>query len=196
MHYCVYLFTKDLPNDDEINRIMYPYDEYNPDCEKYKSDKNFTPDIWFDYLAIGGRYSGELKLKCSENSEVYEWYRLPSKPRAGRLFRCKLLEATLSRSKENSDFLWNSIEANFFKYSGLRDGYVHVDGCKISDLYNLEEVINSGGFVDDVFEKQSARELWDRSIGFLIDNREYENEMKAAFERNKDNYLTILDLHC
>lgn len=81
-------------------------------------------------------------------------------------------------------------------HSGMRDEYIYVDGCKISDLYNSEELIDHGyGFIDDTFGKQSTRSHWDRKTRSFIDNPEYENELKAAFERNKDGYVTILDLH-
>lgn len=81
-------------------------------------------------------------------------------------------------------------------HGGMRDGYVYVDGCKISDLYNSDDLIDHGyGFVDDTFSKQSARDHWDRKTLSFVDNPEYEIELKAAFERNKDGYVTILDLH-
>lgn len=203
MHYCVYLFTKELPNDEQIQKIMYPYSEYAVENEK-AVDPDSKVDISWDSWDVGGRYGGLLKLKClDKEDDVYRWNFYVDTPRAGRLFRCRFLENLLNVAKENGRLMllngfcgFNDIEGHFFDYSGIRDGYVYVDGCKISDLLPSKEVMGGGyGFVDDVFGKQSTRSFWDREMLLLTDNPEYENELKDAFDRNKDGYLTILDLH-
>lgn len=203
MHYCIYLFTKDLPNDTQIQKIMHPYSEYAVENEE-TVDPDPRIDIRWDSYAVGGRYGGLLKLKCLPEEDVYKWHFYVDAPRAGRLFRCQFLENLLGIAKENGQLArsngfydFNDIEQRFFDYSGIWDDYVCVDGCKISDLLNSEELIDHGcGFVDDVFGNQSTRDFWNREERSFVDNPEYENELKAAFERNKDNYLTILDLHC
>lgn len=203
MHFCVYLFTKDLPNDYKINQIMYPYYEYTAEDEE-TVDPDPRIDIRRDSYVVGGRYCGLLKLKCLPEEDAYKWRFYIDQPRAGRLFRCQFLEGLLDIEKENGRLMrlngfysFNDIEDRFFNYSGIWDGYVCVDGCKISDLLDSEELIDHGyGFVDDVFGNQSTRSFRNREECSFVDNPEYENELKAAFERNKENYLTILDLHC
>lgn len=193
MHYCIYLFTKDLPSNEQIQKIMDPYSEYNPN----QVDSDIGCDSWI----VGGRYGGMLKLRCSEEDETYKWCFYVDTPRAGRLFRCEFFENLLriyrDRGLPTSVFYsFNGIEDDFLMHGGMRDGYIYVDGCKISDLYNSEELIDHGyGFIDDTFGKQSTRSHWDRKTRSFINNQEYENELKAAFERNKDGYITILDLH-
>jgi len=193
MHCCVYLFTKELPNDEQIQKIMEPYSEYNPD--------QVCSDISWDSWIVGGRYGGLLKLRCSEEDEKYEWNYYINTPRGGRLFRCDFLETLLRIYRDrpipiSGFYSFNSIEDNFLIHSGMRDGYIYIDGCKISDLYNSEELIDHGyGFIDDAFGMQSTREHWDRETLSFTGNPEYESELKTAFDRNKDGYITILDLH-
>ena len=204
MHYCIYLFTKELPNDEQIQNIMYPYYEYAVEDEDEEAvDPDPKVDIRWDSWDVGGRYGGLLKLKCNKKDDRYKWQFYIDAPRAGRLFRCRFLEKLLNIKKEHGRLMclhgfysFNTIEDNFFNYSGIWEDYVRVDGCKISDLLDSEELIDHGyGFVDDVFSKQSTRDFWNRKECSFIDNPEYENELKTAFDRNKDNYLTILDLH-
>lgn len=202
MHYCTYLFTKELPNDEQIQKIMHPYYEYEVEDEE-AVDPDSKVDIHWDSFAVGGRYCGLLKLKCfDKEDDVYRWKFYVPTPRAGRLFRCRFIEDLLCiaradrRSMPIGFYSFSSVEDSFFNYSGIRDGYVCVDGCKISDLFNSKEIMDGGyGFVDDVFDKQSTRRFWNQEECSFADNLEYENELKAAFDRNKDNYLTILDLH-
>lgn len=203
MHCCVYIFTKELPNDKHIQKIIHPYYEYAVEDEE-TIDPDSKVDIKWDSWDVGGRYSGLLKLKClNKEDNVYRWNFYIDTPRAGRLFRCRFLENLLDIAKEDKRLMFSNgfysfynIEDSFFNYSGIRDGYVRVDGCKISDLLNVEELKDTGySFIDDVFGKQSTRSSWNREERSFIDNPEYENELKDAFDRNKDGYLTILDLH-
>lgn len=200
MHYCIYLFTKDLPTDEQINTIMAPYSDENHD--KYSPKQPMQPDIQWDYWVVGGRYSGLLKLGCRDDDDVYKWRFYIEEPRAGRLFRCQFLEELIEARRNNHGILSygfyspSSIEKDFLSYSGIRDGYIRVDGCKISDLANLEERLDGGyGFIDDEFQKVSTRDWWNTDIRNFEENSEYEKELKDAFERNKDNYLTIIDIH-
>lgn len=186
MHICIYLFTKNLPTDEEIEEIMAPYSEYAEKESPY-------PDIQWDGWVVGGRYGGLLKLKDDSDDEdsKYKWYYYIDEPRSGRLFRSEMLENLIRMCRELKSSIYygfygfNHIENTMFNYCGLRDGYVYVDGCKISDLYNPEEVQEHGyGFIDAPFNQQRTRK-----------DPEYDNALKEAFERNRDHYLTILDLH-
>lgn len=190
MHYCIYLFTKNLPTDEEIERIMAPYSEY-------AENESPHPDIRWDGYEIGGRYGGMLKLKTKFEDDKYRWCFYIDEPRAGRLFRCQPLENLLRMrksfrsSREYGFYGSNHIEDTLFRYFGMRDGYIRVDGCKISDLYNLEYVSCSGcGFIDVPFNRQETRYTRSRE-----EKPDYEILLQEAFERNRDHYLTILDLH-
>ena len=191
MHYSMYLFTKELPNDKEIARIMAPYYEY-------ADNESPNPDIQWDGFEVGGRYGGMLKLKTEIEDDKYGWRFYIDEPRAGRLFRCRPLENLLQMCRNFKSpmtygfYGFNNIEDTLFNYFGIRDGYIRVDGCKISDLYNLEDVSCCGcGFIDGPSNLQAAR-----YTHFLKDeNPDYEDLLKKAFERNRDHYLTILDLH-
>lgn len=191
MHYCIYLFTKNLPTDEEIEEIMAPYSEY-------AENESPHPDIQWDGYEIGGRYGGMLMLKAdSQDNDKYRWYYYIDEPRAGRLFRHQPLENLLrmcrdfKSSREYGFYGFNHIEYTLFNYCGLRRGYLHVDGCKISDLYNLDEVSDCGcGFIDVPFNRQETRYTRSRE-----EKPGYEDLLKEAFERNRDHYVTILDLH-
>lgn len=191
MHFCIYLFTKNLPTDEEIEEIMTPYSEY---AAKESPD----PDIQWDWYEIGGRYGGLLKLKTDSDDDKYKWHFYINEPKAGRLFRCRPLENLLRMCKsfrssmEYGFYSSDHIEGTMFDYFGIRDGYIRVDGCKISDLYNLEDVSCGGcGFIDAPFNLQVSK----YTHFFKDEKPDYEDLLKAAFERNRDHYLTILDLH-
>ena len=194
MHYCIYLFTQNLPTDEEIAEIMAPYSEF-------AENENPSPDIQWDGYEIGGRYGGKLKLamdpRHSLADETYKWWFYVDQPRSGRLFRCQPLENLLQMCRDFKSsrtygfYSFNNVEHTLFNYLGSRDGYIHVDGCKISDLYNLDDVSDGGcGFIDVPFNRQGTR--YTRSGE---EKPEYEDLLKEAFERNRDHYVTILDLH-
>lgn len=54
MHYCIYVFTKEEPTEEEIEKIMEPYAE--PEAP------NFAPISW-DWYSIGGRFWKRLTTK-------------------------------------------------------------------------------------------------------------------------------------
>ena len=119
MHYCVYLFTKELPNDEQIKKIMYPYYEYAVEDEE-AVNPDYKIDIGWDSCDVGGRYGGLLKLKClGKEDDVYRWNFYVDTPRAGRLFRCSFLEHLLDIAEENRRLMpigfysFNSIKHSF-----------------------------------------------------------------------------------
>ena len=184
MHICVYLFTKNLPSDNDIDKILAPYNEH--------TEQDKCQELRWDSWTVSGRYSGLLKLKINENDEKYKWGFYVDQPRAGRLFRNQFIEHLIDfckntkKSMQYGFFGFNNTEAQFFNYSGFRDGYINVDGCKISELYNYDDVLTRGyGFIDIPFDQDMTRDRCE----------DYDSELKTAFERNRDNYVTILDFH-
>ena len=192
MHYSIYLFTKELPNDEEIARIMAPYYEY-------AENESPNPNIRYDGFVVGGRYGGMLKLKTDlENDEKYKWNFYIDEPRSGRLFRNTPIEnlINLQRTYKSSFrfgfYSFNDIEDTLFRYLGIKDGYIRCDGCKITDLCNLSDISDKGcGFIDVPYNQQGTR----FTQFFNNENPGYEELLLKAFERNHDNYVTILDLH-
>ena len=80
MHCKGFLITKELPNEDNVSRILEKY------CERNKKNKS---GFCWDWYEIGGRYSGGIKLDYE--NEKYEFEYLGRK-RNNKLFICKLLE--------------------------------------------------------------------------------------------------------
>ena len=195
MHYCIHLFTKDFPTENDISEIMKPFDEekyFDEVCEE--NDENIEkPKLLWDYYIIGGRYSGLLKLKVeTEKENEYDWNYLislsPNKgPRCGRLFHSSILKNLLEKKS------YYMVEEDYFNYMGFRDGFLYVDGAKISDIINTDD-IGCFGFID-IDGELYVREEWDRKNSKFIEkinfDKEYENKLKNYYNY----YLTVLDIH-
>lgn len=50
MHFCLFIITKNCPTEEELNRLLAPYNEETADDENSK----------WDWWQIGGRFSGRL----------------------------------------------------------------------------------------------------------------------------------------
>ena len=190
MHYPIYIFTKEFPTDEVIEKVLAPYkDNADPDLYTYPGVR---PDIQWDWFSIGGRYGGFLKIRCDEDDdEFYRWMSLIEERRAVRLFRSNFLENYLTASGRR---FTGYDEVYTFLYCGYRDGYIFADGAKISDLYNYDKLTNMGyGFIDPVNNEDSSREYFIN--GKFVENERYDEQLAAAMERNKDGYLTVVDIH-
>jgi len=190
MHYPIYIFTKEFPTDEVIEKVLAPYnDDADPDLYTYPGVR---PDIQWDWFIIGGRYGGFLKIRCDkDDDEFYQWMMLGGERRAGRLFRSSLLEnySTAFRRRFTS-----SEEVCAFLYCGYRDGYIFADGAKVSDLVNFDELTHMGyGFIDPANNEDSSHEYFIN--GKFVENERYDEQLAAAMERNKDGYLTVVDIH-
>lgn len=185
MHYSIMVITKDFPTDEVIDRKLTPYYEYALDEEAAK-----RPQIKFDYYCIGGRYCGLVKLKVDRNVEnEYEWCFYAKTPRAGRLYRSMMFEE-LNNKKPVPWFH----EEYYHHYLGYRDGYLRVDGAKISDVIDFEELVTNHGYGfigkdDEIF----CREYWNGE-GF-DKNPEYENQVREAIRDVQGCYVTVIDIH-
>lgn len=179
MHYCIHLLTKTIPTEEEIAKILQPfhYDNIGED-----NDPVFT----YETCMIGGRYKGKIKLKVDEKDEYYEWKSYIREGRNGKKFWSILL-ATLNKYIKPHCFY---DEADWYNNMGLRNGYILVDGAKIKDILNLDDlgcyayILPNG----EVF----ARTNWRESC---VENEEFDIRHRQALSDNMDGFLTILDIH-
>lgn len=75
---------------------------------------------------------------------------------------------------------------------GYRDGYLRVDGCKIKDILNIDD-INGFCLVSDSGDSFS-REFYDGK-NFIDTEKQYEQKRAEMLEKYKDGFLTIVDIH-
>ena len=185
MHYCLALFTKELPSKSQIDNLMKKYnseDIYSDDDKKID-----YPQFTWDWYQIGGRYSGQIKLRVDENNEEYRWRYCVRNRRNGRLFWSYLLNNMEEFSKKS--FMYS--EEDYFASMGYRDGFLYVDGAKISDIMNIDKIgcftfMNADG-------EAYSREWWNGSD--FVENNDFEERLKAEIEKSKDMFLTIIDYH-
>lgn len=189
MHYPIYIFTKEFPSDQVIENVLKPYKD-DADLSLYDSPL-VRPDIHWDWFDIGGRYGGLLKIKCDLDDEYYQWMMMGGEKKAGRLFRSRFLE---TYSGPFRDHLFSSDEVYAFLYCGYRDRYIYADGAKISDLVNYTDLTHKGyAFIDPAYNEARSREYYIN--GEFVENEQYDDQLAAAMERNKDGYLTVVDIH-
>ncbi len=179
MHYCVNLITTYIPSDNDIERILKPYYSFDIDWEKDEKPV-FSWDCW----SLGGRYCGLIKLKINENDEEYRWGIL-SAPREGRLFLSNILRELREETKPRCFFE----ESNYYGYMG--DGYLRVDGARIRDILNLNDL---GCYIFiDKDGNAFARETWNGSS--FDEDKHFDDKYKATLQASKDCFLTVLDIH-
>lgn len=186
MHYCFHLFSKNLPSMDEIEKILEPYNDEKFFCDDDEKEECEFPTFTWDWFQIGGRYHGGLKLKVDMKDELYRWQFYQNEPREGRLFYSMLLR----RLRENLP-QWMKAEEDYFGYLGFAEGYLRVDGAKISDLMNVED-LGCFGFID-IDGKAYARESWNGED--FIKNEKFDEQYEKALKDRTDCFLTVLDIH-
>lgn len=190
MHYCCLIFTKEFPTDEVLDRVLTPYYENSID-----EDSECPTPFSFDWVEVGGRYNGKLKLRADEEDDKYRWRYLEREPRAGRLFRSMFLE-TAGRLRQQNYII--RFEEDFFGSMGFRDGYLYVDGGCVNDMINLD----SGGtdcfcFVDATGEDQVAFARRWIDDGKWVNDDEFDDKVKEVTEKAKrdDCYICVVDLH-
>ena len=193
MHYCIIVITEQFPTDDILDQKLRPFSDDTfygqfPDDEEIPEDA-VRPQFTWDWWTVGGRYGGLLKLKIDEADEEYNWMYVAKEPRAGRLFRSDILEQI-----NNKKPWFCHDEERAFLYMGSREGYIHVDGCKIKDVIDFEDtVVNHGwGFIGKNGEAYS-REYWTGKK--YIKDELYEEKVKAAIQNVEDCYVCYVDIH-
>lgn len=187
MHYCVLLITEKLPSEREISRIMQPYCYDNVKYDE-ETDELITPYPVFtwDWYQIGGRYAGELKLKVDDNDKEYEWNYYVRECRNKRLFYSSLLSKMQELSKGQ---LYS--EEKYFSYMGWRDYFLYVDGARVDDLLNFDDVncficIDSDG-------NAIARQSWDGHT--FVKDEKFDDKLAEIKKNSKGMFATILDIH-
>lgn len=196
MHYCIHLFTEKLPNEAQIEEIMKPFDEdafYEsvPDDDDQAEEYLKTaerPAFLYDWYTIGGRYAGRLKLKVNYNDDdEYRWkyYESFDNPREGRLFHSTLL-------KEIRKYFpsYRQHEEDWFGYLG-DDTYIRVDGARISDLVDIND-LGCCGYID-IDGTANVREHWNGSQN--IENPNFDDEYEEILMKRSNCFLTVLDIH-
>ncbi len=187
MHYCVLLITKELPSESKIEKILQPY---NHEDIKYDEETGELltplPIFTYDWFQIGGRYTGSLKLKIDKNDEYYNWKFISNKGRNKRLFYSKLL-SELQKTKGAIFFE----EEDYYSSMGSRDGFLYVDGAKIDDLLNFDNV--NCFICIDSNENVIARETWDGHN--FIEDKQFDEKLVKIKENSKSMFATILDIH-
>jgi hypothetical protein len=172
---------------------MEPFNEekyFDEVCEE--NEENIEkPKLLWDYYIIGGRYCGLLKLKVeTEKENEYDWNYLVSfnkGPRCGRLFHSSILKHLLEKKS------YYTVEEDYFNYMGFRDGFLYVDGAKISDIININN-ISCFGFID-IDGEPYVREEWDSKNSKFIENINFDEEYKNKLKEYSNYYLTVLDIH-
>jgi hypothetical protein len=188
MHYCVLLLTKRFPIESDIAEIMKPYDEekavYSEDGET-RIDKR--PLFEFDWYQIGGRYSGLIKLRIDRENKDYDWNHYAKADRNGRLFHSCLLK----KVKKNTRQLFLFREEDFYTSMGANDGFLYVDGAKISDILNYDKIdcCNCIGSDGEVI----ARSSWDGEE--WISDDDFDKKLLKMKNDYADGFATILDIH-
>lgn len=187
MHYCVMLITKSIPNYTEIEKIMSKYSWDNIQHDENDTIIGELPVFTYDWYVIGGRYGGVIKLKVDDSDKEYQWGYYAREDRNNRLF----ISSILNDLKESLKPVWKYSEEKFLLYMGYRDNILRVDGAKIKDIANRDEL---GCYICIKPDGEAvARSIWNGK-GF-VDNENFNEEFKQIINDNMDGFLTVLDIH-
>lgn len=85
---------------------------------------------------------------------------------------------------------WDQKEEEWIGYMGDHS-YIYVDGARIRDILNIDE-LSCYGFVD-IDEQAYASESWNGST--FVKHPDFENLYKQKLNEYKDCFLTVLDIH-
>lgn len=193
MHFTCMLVTKEFPTDEVIENKLNKYAE-EPYYEAMDNaeDVPVRPLFMYDYYRVGGRAGGELKLKFDykDNQTEYRWMYFSKEPRAGRLFRCGPLES-MGKAAKQSGYFWH--EEDYYPYMGSRDGYLYVDGAKIADLLEQDNLVDNSYVYVGWDGAEYAREEWTGET--WEEDDQYEEKVKKAMENSQDCYVCMIDMH-
>ena len=128
-----------------------------------------------------------LKLKVDENDNTYNWMWCEHNPRNGRLFWCSLL-STLQKHITPS-FMYS--EEDWFSSLGISDGYIRVDGAKLKDVLNLDDL---GCYIYILPDGSAvARSSWNGNS--FIEDKNFDDKYAKALEDNMNGFITVIDIH-
>lgn len=192
MHYCVLLFTKELPSEEKIAEIMHPYYEGNAEYDE-ETEKRLNPYPVFewDWYQIGGRYKGSLKLSVERDKEYYNFGYYSREDRNKRLFYSSLLSDMKEFAEMGNAPSWKYSEEDYFNSMGYRDGYLYVDGARVDDIINFEE--QNCYICIDVDGNAIARETWNGKE--FIKDEQFDEKLAEIKRNSKGIFLTVLDIH-
>lgn len=188
MHYCIHLFTEELPNEAQIEEILSPFNSETVYSDDENAPKEYPAFTW-DYFMIGGRYGGKLQLRIDAEDDEYNWkfYAREGEQREGRLFHSSLLK----KIREKFVF-YESREEDWLGYLG--DGsFIYVDGAKIKDILNTSE-LGCFGFVD-IDGTAYSRERWLGSGKGFEKYDDFDERYQQTLKDRSDCFLTVLDIH-
>ena len=184
MHYCMLLFTKELPSEKEIAEIMQPYCEANLDYDDY-------PIFKWDWYQIGGRYSGCLKLSVEKDEEYYSFRYYSKEGRNKRLFYSSLLSDMKEFAEKGNVPSWGYREEDYFNSMGYHDGFLYVDGARVDDLLNFEE--QNCFICIDADRNVIARETWNGDT--FVKDEQFDKKLEEIKRNSKGMFVTVLDIH-
>lgn len=188
MHYCCLVFTKEFPTDDVLYNVLEPFSE-KKFYETEEENKEYPEFLW-DWYKVGGRYSGNLKLKVKDSDEKYEWAFYYPGGRNGVFFRSKLIDTIKEFAKTSRDG-WLFKEEDIYNELGFSDGYIRVDACPVCDILNIDEI----GCYYFVGKNGNAysRSKWNGEED--IKHNDFELKLKEEICNSKDCFLCVVDLH-
>lgn len=191
MHYCLYLYTKEFPSDEVIDQLLKPYNEesYYKDDEEEPSTPR--PLFLWDFWQVGGRYGGKLRLSTkAEDDDRYDWEYCPRHLRAGKLYRCRLIEKC-ARGILDPPHLLREEEA--LQYLHMDDS-IRVDGGWLPHIVNRHEIADRCFIILTDDGTAIAREVWDGDN--WIDTPDFDDRARLVMERcEADHFLTVIDIH-
>lgn len=165
MHYCLYLFTRKLPDDEKIRRIMYPFNDEN--------DEKWERPFHWDWYVIGGRYGGMIHAEVSsiQRDSLGLGYSL-------RGVNKKEVRSQLFDMAPDSEYM-------MYAYIIDDDHSIRVDGAYINKITND---VRSSGYV---FVTEDGRCTTRDDVG----SSDYDKLLSTVFNDYKEGFLTILDAH-
>ena len=192
MHYCVLLFTNELPSEEKIAEIMHPYYEGNAEYDEETEKRlNPYPVLEWDWYQIGGRYKGSLKLSVERDKEYYNFGYYSREDRNKRLFYSSLLSDMKEFAEMGNAPSWKYSEEDYFNSMGYRDGYLYVDGARVDDIINFED--QNCYICIDVDGNAIARETWNGKE--FIKDEQFDEKLAEIKKNSKGMFLTVLDIH-
>ena len=188
MHYCLLLITKELPSKEQIKKIMDPYYEGNAEYDE-ETEERLTPYPVFewDWYQIGGRYNGLLKLKVDENDDYYGWKYYSREGRNERLFYSHLLSEMKKFAKGSLMYA----EEDYYGSIGYKDDFLYVDGAKVDDLLNFDDI--GCYFCIDADGNAIARDTWNGKE--IVKDNDFDEKLEEIKKNSKGMFVTVLDIH-
>lgn len=196
MHYCFLVFTKERPDEETLNIIMNPYNE-DTFYERREKEKIPFPEFTWDYFVVGGRYNSQLKFDFKKHYKEDEhgmFY--AKKTRNHKIFDSFILDK-IKRNFSSPRFWEEFEECDYYASMGIDDGYIRVDGCKISELHDSQDKNLGYGFIGIDGSVYSRTWYNGDADECFVKRPDYEDVLAKAWEKatEEDGWVTVLDIH-